>query len=44
MVINGAQDHISRRSIRRVFVRITLVSAIPGSPHFFTGCCRTNHP
>jgi hypothetical protein len=44
MVINGAQGHISRRPIRRVFVRINLVSAIPGSPHFFTRCRHTNHP
>jgi hypothetical protein len=44
MVTNGAHCHISRRSIRREFVRITLVSAIPGSPNFFNRCRRTNHP
>jgi hypothetical protein len=44
MVIHGAESHISRRSIRREFVRITLVSAIPGSPNFFIRCRRTKHP
>ena len=44
MVINGPHSHISRRSIRRTFVRIALVSAIPGSPNFFTRCRRTKHP
>jgi hypothetical protein len=44
MVTNGAHCHISRRSIRREFVRINLVSAIPGSPNFFNRCRCTNHP